>query len=467
MPLTLRLVNATLWLVPLCILAPFMAVALYSGPETDDYCLSAHDLWTALAHIQQYYLTVSGRLPALVLMAIPSVVAGTLGLDFIVLYPLANLAMFCAFIVVMIIVASRLLRADWTVNVLFGLVISAIVVGLSSGLREFVYWLTGAACYLMPTMGAVLALAYLSDALTRGETLSRKTFVMLMVLCLISSASNEFTGLFLAGVVVLSCGCQYFRYGGKRAQLGVHAVLLIVIVVGFAVIALAPGSGVRMAQLPRSNDIPFAIQTVTAYVPEYLRAVGTLPAFWCAALSAVCFGCIAAKPPGASDRRLTLLFAALLLAMTMAWVCAAYFIGAYATGELIPLRARNEIWAVCELVGMMVIVLATSAIVQNRLPPIAATLCVGVTVVALALSLSDAPAAQRVREAWPELPTFRQETRHRHFLLTNTTDKEVVVPKRSVRPSLLMEEELKERPGRLPNDCVAAFYGKRSVVLAR
>lgn len=27
----------------------------------------------------------------------------------------------------------------------------------------------------------------------------------------------------------------------------------------------------------------------------------------------------------------------------------------------------------------------------------------------------------------------------------------------AVRPSLLMEEELKERPGRLPNDCVAAF----------
>jgi hypothetical protein len=465
MPSILRIVIVALWLVPLRFLVPFMAVALYSAPETDDYCLSAHDPWTALAHIHQYYMTVSGRLPALVLMATPSVIAGKLGMDFIVLYPLVNLGMICGLIAATTISAWRLIRSDWTVNVLFGLILSAIVIGLNSDLREFVYWLTGAACYLMPTLGSLLVAAYMSAALARGESLSRGAFVVLLLICSVSSASNEFTGLFLVGVVVLSCGFQYLALGRKRVQVGMHAWLLIMIVAGFAVVALAPGSGARMGQLPRSQDIPLAIETVRAYVPQYLRFLGTLQAVWWAPLSAICFGCVAAWPSGAPDRRITLLFVAALIAMTMVWVCTAYFIGAFATGELIPLRSRNEIWATVEAVGMMAGVLVAGAVVQNRLTPLATPVLAAIGTVVV-LSLSDAPASSRMSEAWPELATFWRETRERHLLLTTTTFNDVVVPRRSVTPSLLMEEELKEQPDRLPNDCVATFYGKRTVVLA-
>ena len=464
MSLILRTVVVALWLVPLRYLLPFMALALYSGPETDDYCLSAHDLSTALAHIHQYYMSVSGRLPALALMTTPSVIAGKLDMDFIVLYPLANLGMICALIVAMVISAWRLLHSDWTVNVLFGLVLSAIVIGLCSDLREFIYWLTGAACYLVPTLGSALVVATLAGAVARREPLSLGTFLALTLTCLISSASNEFTGLFLAGTVVISYGAKHRSLGRTCAQIGMHGLLLCIIVVGFAVVALAPGSRARMEQIPRSGNISLAFDTMVAYVPDYLRFLGTLePVPW-AALSAVCFGCVASQA-AAQDRRLTLLFAAALTTMTMVWVCVTYFIGGYATGEPIAMRARNEVWAIVQIVAYFAVVLATGAIVRDRLPRPALPILAGAGV-AVVLSLSTTPASARLRETWPEFSIFWRETLERHFLLKTTSSADVVVPRRSVTPSLLMEEELTSRPDRLPNDCVAALYGRRTVVIS-
>jgi len=65
----------------------------------------------------------------------------------------------------------------------------------------------------------------------------------------------------------------------------------------------------------------------------------------------------------------------------------------------------------------------------------------------------------------PTFNTFWLESIHRHASIGLSKDNEIVIPNRTVHPSLLMQEDLTENPARLPNDCVAAFYGKKSVVM--
>jgi hypothetical protein len=61
--------------------------------------------------------------------------------------------------------------------------------------------------------------------------------------------------------------------------------------------------------------------------------------------------------------------------------------------------------------------------------------------------------------------TFWLESVQRNAVLRLSEEPDIVVPKRTVRPSVLMQEDLTDNPARLPNDCVAAFYGKKSVIM--
>jgi cation diffusion facilitator CzcD-associated flavoprotein CzcO len=65
----------------------------------------------------------------------------------------------------------------------------------------------------------------------------------------------------------------------------------------------------------------------------------------------------------------------------------------------------------------------------------------------------------------PTFETFWLESMQRHANISLSKASDIVVPSRTVRPSLLMQEDLTDNPHRLPNDCVAAFYGKSSVVM--
>jgi hypothetical protein len=64
-----------------------------------------------------------------------------------------------------------------------------------------------------------------------------------------------------------------------------------------------------------------------------------------------------------------------------------------------------------------------------------------------------------------EFKTFWLESLQRHAFLSLTKEQNVVVQDRTVKPSVLMSADLHQDPGRLPNDCVAIFYRKKSVIL--
>jgi hypothetical protein len=60
---------------------------------------------------------------------------------------------------------------------------------------------------------------------------------------------------------------------------------------------------------------------------------------------------------------------------------------------------------------------------------------------------------------------FWLESMERHARLTLSGEDSLVVARHTVFPTALMAEDLTENPDRLPNDCIARFYGKKAVVV--
>jgi hypothetical protein len=458
----LRYLYVILWAAPLRTIVPFLVVALYSAPETDDFCFSSHNAWTALASVHQYYTTVTGRLPALTLMAMPSVISNLLGVDLFVIYPLANLVAILVFMAAMIAVGLMVVRDHWSLGVLFGLLICAALFAMLPSARQFLYWFTGVACYTVPTAGASLLAAWSTKKFAHREFIGRSEAILIGIVCLISSMCNEFTAFFLAGVVATSAAFRLAYMGKKEAQINAHAMLAAAILIGFMVIVFAPGNAVRMGQIPGSGDVGASLRNTFTYVPQYVMFLVLAPAVWCLALSALALG---GASGAASDQRSTLLFLTALGGVTTVWVFSSYFIGAYGTGEVLALRARNEVWAVVLVVASIILVVASQATFLRIIPP---AIKAGLVVVAAcsAFGFDRAPARARLTAEWPQFSEFWRETMARNILLSTAKSNDVVVPRRTVTPSTLMEEELKETPDRLPNDCVARYYEKNAVVLA-
>ena len=169
-------------------------------------------------------------------------------------------------------------------------------------------------------------------------------------------------------------------------------------------------------------------------------------------------------------------FAIGLLGLGAVWAYTAYFIGAYSTGDVLALRARDEVVAIVLLISAISIVVTVQAFVGTALNLVSARLpAVGIRIFCFLLiaigtwcgePIRYAPNYETMNSEWPQLSIFWQESIARGALLSSTLSSDIVVPRRTVAPSLLMGDELKETPSQLPNDCVARYYGKSSVVLA-
>jgi hypothetical protein len=98
---------AALWGPALWFLGPFISIAMYSSPSTDDFCLASHKARELLPVVLHYYLNGTGRLSALVMITIPSVITRTTGLDLYAVYPLINVCAIIALVIAMIAAAAN------------------------------------------------------------------------------------------------------------------------------------------------------------------------------------------------------------------------------------------------------------------------------------------------------------------------------------------------------------------------
>jgi hypothetical protein len=165
-----------------------------------------------------------------------------------------------------------------------------------------------------------------------------------------------------------------------------------------------------------------------------------------------------------------------MLVLGALWVFTSYFIGTYSTGDVLALRARNEVVAVATVVFAISIVSVVQAVAgavlqfqKREMPRTAMVLALLLAAYGTSLirAIREAPTYSLLNEEWPQLAQYWRESSARNDLLSTTQETDVVVPRRTVTPRLLIGDELKETtPYQLPNDCIARFYGKKTVLLA-
>lgn len=454
------LFGLALWL-----LLPFISIALYTSPITDDFCLSSHSFAITAAAIWRYYDHVGGRVFALVLSTVPSDLANLTGLDLYAVYPLVDLAGILAFVAA--IIASMMLllsAADRKIAVLFGLLFSTFILATIPDLEEFTYWVTGEACYLSAAAAACLFLAWSTRVALNGKTIDSRTQITVLIGCFLATTTNEFTPILLVGITLLTLAIRY-RFTAEDAQIRFFAAIIGIITLAYCIMLLAPGNSERLAVHPQSREFAASLHNASKYTLEYWNYLKGLPHVRAFSVLVLCFA-------SAADYRAykpvpTVLFAISLLAGTAAWVFVSYFIGAFGTGEVIALRARNELLVVFAMSMTASTFILVRLVVADRLAFLASyriwIIAIGTLFI---LPVRYAKNYQTIRSEWPELATFWQESMTRDLHLNQSRKITEAVPERSVTPSLLMGEELKKVPFTLPNDCVAVYYGKDTVVLA-
>jgi hypothetical protein len=84
----------------------------------------------------------------------------------------------------------------------------------------------------------------------------------------------------------------------------------------------------------------------------------------------------------------------------------------------------------------------------------------------LAFPLYDSKISKLLRSEQASFHTFWLESMQRHTRLMLPSGPDLILARLIALPTTLVSSDLGDDPHRLPNDCVARFYGKNTVALA-
>ncbi|MFK4381611.1 MULTISPECIES: DUF6056 family protein [unclassified Bradyrhizobium] len=443
--------------VPIYVISKFLLVAPYAFPESDDFCWFYRYRDDGLLKMMIiFYHSLVGRVVPLALIAVPGIVTGGSAQHFVAAYPGVLLAFALFFAGSMVWVTARLCRGAPVSRLIFlSLGLVATIWANSQDPRELLYWLPGTACYAVPAAFVAIILAELYTSAADGRELSRLGVSSLAAISFLSAMCNEFTPLWLVGIVGSSFLFRRFS-GHPRPQLAAHIVLLTATLAGFAILLLAPANSTRMGLFPGSGNLVEALKyAVRPSRADWIRAFFiAIP--WSLAAS-LCLAPFKAKQ--GNTKKLAVLSGGLVIVL---FGCAylAHFVAYYATADRLPPRANNEVIIVL-IVGFACAFSAITAFVSNlRL----GTVGTAIACALLTVPILNGSAFKLMRAEWPLLDAFRTQSLHREHLLLSAGGSDLVLPGWTVRPELLVSQDLGRDPDRLPNDCIARAYQIKSVV---
>lgn len=474
MPISKRLpyLSVLAALVPLWFLATFLFLTLRAIPESDDFCFSYRAGF--FETLLKWYQYVGGRVVPLALMQIPAKFGRVVGVDYFSFYELFLLLLAAGFILVMVLVARQLWpQKSWPEQAFFGLLFAAVLVSIAPSPREMLYWLPGVTCYTIPEALVMLIMAVLSAALFDKQRIDAATTFWLAAACAIASLCNEFTPIWVLGWVLGSFLLRLLTQRSNR-QAFEHAILALVTVAAGAVVLLAPGNAVRRAQFSAGGALEQSLHLAVSDFTETLDHV-----FWAPEVIVLLIGVAAfsISKPEWQQARLRHLAAVSVYLLLGAALCAymAHFIGRFSAAENLASRARNEVGGLLIAGATFSVCFASNwlgARIREVLPrtaPLGSALAATLIIVAISgaswRALSAGTASLRLDRDRASVEHFWLDSMARHARLSLSSDKDVLVSPLLVFPPLLANQDLVESPDRLPNDCIARFYGKQAVRL--
>jgi Family of unknown function (DUF6056) len=330
------------------------------------------------------------------------------------------------------------------------------------------YWLPGVTCYTLPGVIVVLVLAEFLKTAENGSNIAPPATFALASGCFVAALCNEFTPAWLLGIVI--CSLVIRKIFRRDLQIKEHTIIGAATLIGFSIVLLAPGNGVRISQQSMAGDFSHSVKEALVYsISNLQRFVGQPATVPWLVLVAV-FTLSQPKPVSVSGRN-RMLLAALVVIFCLACGYLAYFTHQYATGLRLVARAQNEA-TILLMAGLTlsVAVLArtfreTSLFVVPRLTIYLprSTFPVLLTAV-LTLPIYFGKTAKLLRSEQNSFHTFWLESMERNARLTLSTEANLTVTRHVVFPTALMGGDVTDDPRHLPNDCIARFYEKKTVV---
>lgn len=459
--------------VPGAFLAHLVGVTLYAIPESDDFCLSYQNAVSGFVETTRlWYLNAVGRVVPLLLIQIPAAISSAFHLDYFLSYTATLGVLELGLAAAAVVMAYRLwpLARAWQ-NVFMAAALLATILARLPSLREMLYWLPGVTCYTLPGVIVAIVLIEFARAAEDATPISPRAAVALAVAGFVASLCNEFTPAWLVGLLLCSLGFRaLFR---QNLQLATHAIIGAVALSGFLIMLFASGNTVRMAQFPLSGDIGRSIREGFVdwkYYPGLLRSGWPL---WL--LVVVIFSASQKAVQAPAARRLCL--AVLIPVFTLACAWLAHFVAQYSTGSPLATRAQNQVMMLL-VVGSTIGAALLGRTVRSVMPlPILTSLeerfrTPSSVVLAVLLGALMVPLLNNSMTAWllrserDALRIFWLESMARHAQLSLSNEPDATVARHSAAPTTLLGEDVHDDPTRLPNDCIARFYGKQSVKLA-
>jgi hypothetical protein len=283
---------------------------------------------------------------------------------------------------------------------------------------------------------------------------------------------NEFTPPWLIGMMLCSLMVRAIFFPANL-QIRQHAIIGGATMVGFIILLLAPGNFVRIGLFPLAKDFSRSIHEGLRFFGADLRALVHFPWVRAWLITVVIFTMVAPLPAAGISASKRLLLAVLVPIFCILCSYFAYFVAQYATGSNLAQRAQNEttILLIFGLtIGAALLARALRDSISQWTGPFPAqwsSFALPTIAIALGLiMLSPLDKSITMSQLKSEQNTFHRfwlERIQRHALLSLSTEQDIFVPKLDVFPTTLRGEDLTDDPTRLPNDCIAAFYKKKTV----
>ena len=461
-------------LIPAAFLSCLLALTLYAIPETDDFCLSYQNSAVGFVETARiWYFNVVGRVVPLFLIQIPNAAGRVFGIDYFLGYTATLVAFEIGLASTVLLMTFRLWpQAKLWQSAFLAAALLATMLSRAPSLREMLYWLPGVTCYVLPGAIVAIVLVEFARAAEADSPIGPRATYAMAIASFVASLCNEFTPGWVIGLLLCSLAVRaIFR---QDLQVKAHAVVGIAALAGFLILLFAPGNAVRIGQFPLAGNLERSISE--AYLLFKLNwsdvFLGRTLQVW---LIIVAIFSVMQPDLIKAPAWKRLLLAALVPAFCFACGYLAHFTAQYATGSGLATRAQNQVMMFF-VVGSTISVAVLSRAVRSVLPPPAlslielygsrsaiAPILLGIFLI---LPLYHSTTMRILRSEASSLRVYWLESMERHAQLTFSTETAVAVARHSVFPAFLVGEDLGPNPDRLPNDCIARFYGKTAVTLA-
>jgi hypothetical protein len=438
-------------LIPVAFVLWLFTMVIYAAPEYDDFCYFSWYTENGLIHtVLSSYFGFQGRVLPFVMMQVPSLISKQIGIGILPSYSI-TLAIYmlalvagCAFAIVR---AWDNLPLPVAVFIIFTFVSS--ILGATRDLHDLLYWVAALACYIPPGIISAIILSECIRAVDQDKTISWSDAAAMAIGGFLATICNEYTGPWIIGIIVSSfLGRTYL---GQARQVGHHILIAIAVLVGIAVVLLAPGNAIRLGISGgvRLHDIGYLAPRAMNYAIIDLSVFFLSPTVivWSLIVAVV----TVSGPARPAHHRSG------LLALGVAVVCLSccyfqYLTAHLATGVRLVPRAQNQA-LILLFVGLTWIIA-----LLMRIPRVRDSLT---TFFPISLnSVVSSATGILIRAQHATFEPFRQENVERDRLLRTSPEATVVLRKHSWKPSLLFDYDVDMATG-----CIESFYRKKIEVV--